>query len=310
MSTLVSNGSKLYRKSNSLVRTPITVAVAPDSMAVYEVAEDYHLDGSVWYPVGGFHGQQTVASTYEVGYNCNTAYLAASDWRQVWRTITNGHQPETCFYQGAYATSGATEAQCTSFSESYWRLGAYHFSVPQSLRSLTITSAKVTFNLGGTVVSRGPAAVGSRYNTKGWGVQDPWYVTFCAVASLGSPSQIFTAQPNGDDIDIEALTLATSSSCAPTGFRDMFEFAGTSWTRNYPDGAIPILTGNPTSTFNVGSGNLSAINTNISNGFWFVPLTNVGVWSATNYLPVYMPPDNYMWGCMALWGLSLELTVD
>lgn len=311
MSTLVSNGTRLYRKSGSLVRTPITVAVAADAMQTYEVAGNYHQVGSVWYPVGGWTDVKSLANCTAVGYRCNSAYLNASDFRQVWRTVTNGQLPETVYYQGQYSTSGANLAQCQGQVEAYWRLGAYHFSIPASLQGLAVSSAKVTFNLGGEVTGYGSAQSSSSRNEKGWkNLSDTNYFTFCVVSSLGTPSQIFAAQPNGDDIDMDALTRATASGVTPTAWRDLFEFSGASWTSNYPDGTIPILSGSPTHTFSLGAGNIAAVNANIASGFWIVPLTNVAVYSSTNYLPMWSQALDYYWACVSAWGLSLEVTVD
>lgn len=59
MGTLVCNGSTLYRRTNMLVRTPITLTLMPAEMAVYQVAGTYT---STSFPNTGFIEQDTYAN--------------------------------------------------------------------------------------------------------------------------------------------------------------------------------------------------------------------------------------------------------
>lgn len=71
MGRLVCNGSALYRRTNLLVRTPISVTLNPVEMAYYSVAGSYN---SNQLPNTGFHAQDTLENVRVVGYDCLQAY--------------------------------------------------------------------------------------------------------------------------------------------------------------------------------------------------------------------------------------------
>lgn len=108
MGTIISNGSLMYRYGSPalILRTPIHIKLKPDQRAVYQVCGRYSKQGNVWWPNGGFIAKNpNTGDVRQVGADCVSAALHPADQRQTWRSVTSTHDPETCWYQGAYATS-------------------------------------------------------------------------------------------------------------------------------------------------------------------------------------------------------------
>jgi hypothetical protein len=291
------DGSHLLKRSSHLVRTPIKISLSPDERAYYSVAGSYAQQGTVWWPDGGFIQQNTLNNVWTVGASCIQAYLNPSDWRQDWRGVDSSHDPETAWYQGAFAPSApnlnATYLSC----EAYIQLGAYHFSVPTGLTDLEVTSVKVKFINGGGVAAYQSAGTQSANNSQLKGKFDfgDWYLPFAVSQSLDAPS-LLGAKPYDALVDILADTGTVR------GARDLWGFSGT--TR---DGGITTLNAPVQKTYTMGAYTLSNFNAN--KGGWIIPYFDAAYSGARNYNPYYVNDNNGYWGCISLWGLTLEVTL-
>lgn len=148
MALLIGNGSSLYRRDGSLVRTPIRITVNPVERAWYAVADQYTTSQGVpdW-PMGGYYGW-TSTSTVE-----SAAVRMRNDWkspqtRQIWRNVTSSHDPENIFYQGLWGISMPYEQMR---GEAYLQLGGYRFEKPRTLQGLTCTGLKLRISHGGEI---------------------------------------------------------------------------------------------------------------------------------------------------------------
>jgi len=202
MGRLVCNGNTLYRRSSMLVRTPITLTLQPVEMAYYSVAGTY---GSNNYPDTGFIAENTLANVKQMGYEMLRQYASPTDPRQIWRQVNTSHQPETVWYQGAFATSAKTIAQTYTKCEAYGQLGAYKFQLPQGLRGLQVTDAIVKWTNGGAVIAYQSAGNKSSQNAlwrnSSLTTDKTWFMNFAATTTLGTPSNIYLNNPS-DSIEL------------------------------------------------------------------------------------------------------------
>ena len=299
MGTLVANGSTLYRRSSKLVRTPITLTLQPVEMAYYSVAGSYN---NQQLPNTGFIAEDTEANVKAVGYNMLQAYNNPRDSRQIWRQATTAHQPETVWYQGAFATSApninATFASC----EAYIQLCAYKFQTPTNLISLAANRAKCKFISGGAVVGYQSAGQRSSNNVlwKNWpdATSSNWYYNFAVTTALGTPSYI-AQQPT------QSFNIGIHSSGEARGVRDLWGFQGTG-----RDGGIPTVSMPTTEAVQFGPSPQSQIAANINNGVWIVPYIYADITSSTSYTPFFFASQNGYWGCTSVWGLTLEVEFE
>jgi len=111
MEHLIGNGTHLYKKSSHLVRTPMTVTLKPDDRAYYAVAGEYTSTG---WPNRGWIMAGSVQNNIQVGRDLFNAYYNPPSANQRWRKVTTSHDPETCWYQGAYSTTANASVQRTS----------------------------------------------------------------------------------------------------------------------------------------------------------------------------------------------------
>lgn len=293
----------LYKKSGHLVRTPITITLQPDQMAVYQVAGSYRAEGSVWWADAGFIAQGTVANTRQMGYDCLQALLNHNDWRQNWQYITTSHKPEFVWYQGGYATSAANRTASLQSCEAYCQLAGYHFTVPSGLRTLDVTGGKIKFINGGAIECYQSAANQSTNNRLWQNAQGVpagnrfWYGIFGVMNSLGDIQHIRNAPA-------EQFDLATTTG-TPRGARDLWARTGLN-----TDGGIPTLVTPTQCQVALGASTQGAMNNNKTSGFWvvahFVPTCS----SINDYSPYYINTNNGYWGCASLWDITLEVELD
>ena len=303
MGILVGNGVNLYRRTannnSRLVRTPISVNLNPDQMAVYQVPGTWKKVGSVWWPDGGFIDSNTVENIKAVGFNCLNAYVSHSDNRIGWGFVTSNHLPETVWYQGAYATSASTLSGSLNSCEAYIQLSAYHFTLPESLHSLNITETTVKFVNGSGIQCYQSPAIHSSSNTwlQGFGNWGQYFMSFVVTPSLGHYQYLYN-EPYDAQIDI----LSPRSS-NPRGSRDLWDFGSSN-----RDGGIPTMQTPVQQSYNMGSNTISVINSN--KGCWIVPFIDVEMRSTTDYAPIYWNSNNGFWGCFSIWDLRITVTVD
>lgn len=292
-----SEGSHLLKRSSHLVRTPIIINLSPDERAYYSVAGSYAKQGNVWWPDGGFIQQNTMNNVWAVGADCIQAYLNPSDWQQGWRGVTSAHDPETVWYQGAFAPSAPNINAAYLSCEAYIQLGAYHFAVPTGLHDLEVTDVKVKFINGGGVAAYQSAGIQSANNSQLKGKFNfvDWYMPFVVSQSLDSPS-LLVAKPYDALVDILADTGTVR------GVRDLWGFSGT--TR---DGGIATLNAPVHKTYTMGANTLSNFNAN--KGGWIIPYIDAAYYGAQNYAPYYVNNSIGYWGCISLWGLTLEVSL-
>ena len=145
MGYLVGNGFNLYRRSGSLVRSPIlkSVPLVPDEMAYYPLCGEYNGSGSDRAPARGFCslvGLITTGDAMQVGKQMRKAYLNISpSTYQGWYRATD-KTPNFVFYHGLY---GAT-APNTFCAEAFMMVPAYHFTIPSQYNGFGVHSASLS----------------------------------------------------------------------------------------------------------------------------------------------------------------------
>lgn len=291
-----SDGSHLLKRSAHLVRTPIKVTLSPDQRNLYQVAGTWRSSGNVDWPDGGFIDLNTQSNCTAVGYNLLTAYTTHSDTRMGWGNVTTGREPETCWYQGSYATGAATQQGGTQSCEAYLQNAAYHFTIPQSLQDLELQSVTVKFTNGGAIWCYGTAG-GKSNNNDAWRNHvttggTSWYLPFAVCQTLGHIQSIRQC-PYDSKVDIMA------DSGGYKGVRDLWGYSGTN-----RDGGIPTLTTPQERSYTMGSQTLKSMSDN--HGGWIVPFIDCSISSSTSYRPFCIPANPLYWACVSLWGLTLE----
>ena len=303
MGILVGNGTNLYRRTSNagarLVRTPISINLNPDQMAVYQVPGTWKQSGNVWWPDGGFIDTNTISNIQAVGFNCLNAFISHSDQRIGWGPVTGGHLPETVWYQGAYATSAQTLQGALNSCEAYLQLGAYHFSIPESLHNLNITNITVKFVNGGGIQCYQSPAAHSSSNTwlQGYGDWGQYFMPFVVTTDLGHYQSLAST---AYDAQIDILS---SRATQPRGARDLWDFGSS--TR---DGGIPTMQTPVQQSYNMGGTSLSVFNQN--KGSWVVPFINANINTMSDYGPSYWNPNNGFWASFSIWDLKLTVTID
>lgn len=299
MDVLIGNGSKLYTRARALVRTPIRIHLNPMERAYYPVAGVFNSGG---WPVEGFIAQGTYNNVIMVGGNCLSNYgRPTTNKPYFWRKVgdTSGHDPETVWYQGAYATSASSLGLSYASCEAYVQLGAYRFSIPRSFSSLSVKNVTVKFTSGGGVQCIGSPATRNYQNCplKGYSNFNQWYLPFFVTEILPFPQEY---GPHGDPYDAKFDILADTGECRAA--RDL-------WVRNSSnmDGGIPTLTNPVSRQYDMGANTLSYVNGHRT--FWITPLVDWVYNSSTlgGYAPYYVNTYNGWWGCISLWGLSVDV---
>lgn len=286
--------SKRYlKRSSHLVRTPIKITLQPDERAFYAVAQSY---SSSW-PSAGFIAANTHAGVESVGSLCVGNYIAPANSKQIWRKVTTTHDPELVWYQGSYATSAATLSAALTSGESYIQLCGYHFAVPAGLADLDVTAVKVKFTSGGGVQTYQSAAARSSYNTVLKGVYDfnTWTIPFAVTQELVKYADL-KGKPYDNALDILA------DGGAAVGTRDLWGFGSAD-----RDGGIATLTTPVEKSYSMGAATLADFNAN--KGAWIVPYTHATS-QPFSYTPYYIPDNSGWWGCISLWGLSVEISLS
>jgi len=290
--------SKHYlRRASHLVRTPIKITLQPDERAYYSVAGSY--SSSSW-PAAGFIAANTQAGVRSVGSSCVSNYLIPTNSKQIWRKVSTSHDPETVWYQGSYATSAPSLSGALTSGEAYIQLGAYHFTVPAGLADLDVTGVKVSCTSGGGVQTYQSAAAHSSYNTplKGAYDFDSWVIPFAVTQELVKYSDL-VGKPHDNGFDILADTGAV------VGARDLWAFGSAD-----RDGGVATLSSPVAKSYSMGAATLADFNAN--RGGWIVPYVNASTSQGINvfgYYPYYIPSNPGWWGCISLWGLTVEVSL-
>lgn len=157
MDLLVGNGTKLYRRGNSLVRTPIVITLKPDGMRFCPVGNVYAFQGSIFSDIlGNSVSYETLPSgktredaAYDAQYEALLGeYTMANRWGangwlaaqyDMGATLYYGSfDPATAerLYQGYYMNYSASAYMC---------LAAYHFTVPGGVASLAVNGVETEY---------------------------------------------------------------------------------------------------------------------------------------------------------------------
>lgn len=308
MNYIISKGGTIarYTKSGStlILRTPITKTLQPDGRAVYQVAGKYDKYGN---PTNGFIEQNTYANVKAMGKEVvMRAFNPTAN--NHWTMVTNSHDPETCWYQGAFATSAPNIASTFNSCEAYYQMSAYHFTLP-SLPSDVDMTISVKYTTGGACQcyqSAGSKSASNKplKNFGNWGTT--WQPLFGVYT--GDLAANYNKLHHRNVAALNWFSgqnmLADGSTGGFRGVRDLWAFTGTS-----RDGGIPTLTTTLTKTVNLNSTQASWLRAG-ANGVWIIPYTGMSYGTGeTNYAPSYYTTSNGWWACWSLWGLTLQVKI-
>lgn len=161
MSYLVGNGQKLYRRSGSLVRSPIfkTLTLYPNAQLCHDIGDTY----KQVLPTRDFLSQNTGYYAIDAGHKMRKAYLYRQDpshdssgWLQIWRNnnIFGNNDTGYVFYNGNYSPAWGYMS-----GAAFIRLAAYRFTVPADYIGFgwTIAGMTVTTINHGIVLTSGRA---------------------------------------------------------------------------------------------------------------------------------------------------------
>lgn len=300
MGKIISNGNshRICRYSGSILRTPLTLALSPDDRAYYSVAGGY--SGSN--PNTGWILPLNYNNCVQVGSDCIKCALNPTTPSQYWRQVTNNHDPEFVWYQGAYSTSAPNIATGLLNCEAYWQACGYHFTIPSKFANFTVSKVTVSFMNGGGILCYKSPLDRSSNNRALKGIYQ--YTTFkpkiqCA-SQLGHPLWMSNNFPYDDKVDLFA------SPGPYKGARDLW-----GRTTSGSDGGIPTFTTPKLVSYEMGANTLAAFNTN--RGGWLVTNPNM-VWSSnTNYSPYFwpnLPTEDGYWACVSMWGFNVRIMLD
>lgn len=231
-----------------------------------------------------------------MGRDLFNAYLTPPSANQRWRKVTTSHDPETCWYQGAYSTTANAAVQTTSV-EAYAQLGGYKFVLPDLPSDISITNIKVKYTTTGAIICYLSPALGSA-NNKLWSAESSqaMYMPLIISDGLYHPSVLrnTTYYQNGPNI---AQLTGT-----PRGSRDLWAFS------DGRDGAIPSFNTPGTIEYDLTStmrNRAAQLGT-----FWAIPFIYFRNNSTTAGYEPYYPANNAMyWASIAVWGISLSITI-
>ena len=308
MGILICNGSTLYRRSSSLVRTPISISLAPDSMAFYAVANMYVRQ----FPHGGFVASASMASVSSAGQSMRNAFLnhtSTEDKPMMWRGVDTNHAPENIFHQGNWAPALASNNE---LGEAYMQLGGYHFTIPQGLASLGVMGASLQITHGGEICCYQSAQTGKSQNFFGINYPSNFRSSF---AGTGWDQSSWTQKVgiwetlndnaaqmmNSAQAEIELSTGEAIGSPRGGYVRIWSQAESGSAT---PDGCIPVTTTPYVRTYALPDSFVTFLNQK-QHG-WIVTIPQVGT-SA----PAFSPNSSmaYYWLCESHWGYKLLLTL-
>lgn len=305
MAFLIGNGSSLYRRDASLVRTPITITLGADDSCGYSVCGSYT---SSDFPFHGITHGTTPGNMRSARERLESMLINPPSASQHWRQVTTaGYQVEFAWHQGSLFLSAPYPDLVYTQGETYMQLCGYHFTIPESLDDLEVTAVRIKYHNGGTIICGGePQEAGAAYRRslggfagyyarQGVSYQYPytiWYggqsyknpgyyvttpidtsfpVRFVSMAEHPYYSNTTYNTLMGldyDEVDLSAVTeQAISQGAGIGGWRRL-------WTNGGP-GALPILS-NAGSRIEVvdAENNVDVINGNRSAWFFvFAPLS-------------------------------------
>lgn len=296
-----------YKKGSAsalILRTPITINLKPDQRALYTIAGNY--DTKTTFPTSGFIEQNTYSNVQAMGKECCIRALNPTAY-QKWTMVNTSHDPETCWYNGAFATSAPNLPATFTSCEAYAQFGAYHFTLPLLPGDIDMT-IQLKYTSGGACQCYQSAGQKSTKNKplKGF---DRW-------GSHTVPFAIYTGDLAANYRNVHLRNLAAlnyipghdilldGSTGGFRGVRDLWGFPGT--TR---DGGIPTLTTPLTKTLNLTTTQTGWLRAG-ANGVWIIPYVDMSYGSgASNYVPSYYTNNAGWWGCFSVWGLTLQVKI-
>lgn len=297
MNLLIGNGSSLYRYGGSLLRTPIVIKnKKADERAYYDVAGRY--DSAGW-PASGFI-QSITSSTKDAcetaGLNMYNSYAGIkqpSGGVQIWRQVSSAHDPECCWYQGAYATSATSISTGKNQCEAFVRCCGYRFQKPRGLESLELTSWKIRFTFGGFLALDGAIADGTAVPYSATGTDGHLFFVHNQLIHPYLLTQNSSSYPHKQYV----------ANCAPWdgGFRDLWGFGSSS-----KDGGIAALRSPISAEIEFGENAISVFNTN--GGAWVIGTPNMGY--STHYYPYYGAGARNRWKCHTLWSITSDMVFE
>lgn len=306
MNYIIRKGSTMarYTKSGStlILRTPIQKTVSPDARAVYLCAGVYDKYGN---PTNGFIEQNTLANVKAMGKECVIRALNPTA-NEHWRAVTTTHDPETCWYNGAFATSASAVAATLTSCEAYYQMGAYHFTVPSVPSDIDMT-IQLKYVTGGGFQCYQSAGKKSASNKplRGYSQWSSWQPKIAVYTGdlIANYNKVHLRQVAAQNWFSALDMLADGAAGGFKGVRDLWGFTGS--TR---DGGICTLTTPLTKTFTLGTEAAGWIRN--AGGAWLIPYTDMSYGSGdTDYSPSYYTSNAGWWGGFSLWGLSLVVKI-
>lgn len=302
MATLVGNGSKLYRRANSLVRTPIydTITLLPDDRAWYAIAGDYYND----WPNGGFRypGYTYNANAYAC-YDLLDAFFDGYG-TQIWRHVDSGGlDPRNIYYAGRYSTHNPTP----DYSECYEQICAYHFTLPKELRDSEIVGVRWKVQHSGEIICYRSAYAKSKNNffTQDWaehgftevrdqGWDSPYWMQGVGLFQRLNDNLAQMYNQTTDDVNLETGLKSGS----PNGWEMI-------WTARTTDGCIPLCSIPYYRTYQLSETIKNAFD--INKGGWIVSIPHHE--RISNDEPLYISEEMFYWLCSSFKTEALEVDV-
>ena len=154
MDLLVGNGSSLYRRNGSLVRTPIRITLNPDSMSFCPIGNVYNFQNSSFQDIFGNRiSYETLPSgktREDAAYDAKAEavygeYTMANNWgANGWRSAQ--YDMGATLYYGGFDPTAIERYEQNYYmnysASAFMCLAAYHFTIPQSMASLTVNDVE------------------------------------------------------------------------------------------------------------------------------------------------------------------------
>lgn len=326
MANLISNGARLYRYNNQLLRTPLIVnlSLAPIEAAQYDVAQ--HFTQQI--PTRGFVGEAPhITYATKVGSYMRDTYLGFKQALGpiIWRSNNAfpNIDPGFIFYQGTYSTSTAT-----NYPEAYMTLPAYRFEIPEKYDQFQVVGGTLNLMHGGTILQKNAAwttQTNANYmpqfaaNAANWLMNgfDEW--RYPLPVNIGWFSDLYHPYNMNQDA-IQTFDATTNDT---QGYLNQGEYNAKEYWISWPggqgvtyyDGCIPITTNPWVQQVPLDSNMLAAMNSNRVG--WIPALIDVDSDgnddNVSNYdYPVWVPSSSDQraagfWLCCNFWGFSLNV---
>lgn len=311
MSSLIRNtgsNSRLGRRSNLLLRTPIVLKLKPDQKKIYQVGEPSSAQGG--YLRTGFRYSGTnIEAVQTVGYRLVHHMITGTP---SWLDASGPHDPEFVWYQGAYSTSSPNIGTGQTWSEAYAQFAGFHFTIPASARQTTFDRIIVKYQNLGACWAYGPATSQNFHNKNirnadyGWHQGSPVFPIM--MSFLDTETCNYHQMVIVNNYPYETIDLGNVGNTGDfRGSRDIWEIRAS----QAEDGHIPTLTYPQYQSFQLTGTILERFKRN--NGGWFVPIMNAELNSSTNYAPSSGyggDGKNNYWASAGLRDVTVEMVID